>query len=295
MIRAVQTVGAGSAWWLVVSQRLRPAMWVFQLLRVVRDGVNALLPAAQVGGDVIGARLLTFWRVDGALATASVVIDVTLLAVTQFLFAVMGVVMLLILVGVDPIVRLTTGGLLLAAVGLAALMFAQRRSGRGVLSGLIGRLVGHGKDRALGAIETAYRWIGVLYRRRGGVAGAALLHLAIWFIGVVEVWVALRFMGYPIGYGEALVIESLIHAVRGAAFLVPGALGIQEGGIIALCALFGIPIDIALALSLIKRIADLAVGVPGLVTWQALEGWRLWARRRAAQPRLIGPGGPSES
>jgi putative membrane protein len=295
VIRAVQAVAAGSAWWLLVSQGLRPSIWVFQLLRVVRDGVNSLLPSAQVGGDVVGARLLTFWRVEGGLATASVVVDVTLLALTQFMFAILGVAVLVALLGSVPIARLTMWGLLVAAVGLGALFFMQRRGGRGLVRGLAARLIGNSKWGALGAIEAAYRWLGVLYRRRAGVAGAALVHLVIWFVGVIEVWVALRYMGYPVSYSEALVIESLVHAVRGAAFLVPGALGIQEGGIIALCALFGIPIDAALALSLIKRIADIAVGVPGLLTWQALEGRHLWRRRRAAavQPPQGPDGGAS--
>jgi hypothetical protein len=69
-----------------------------------------------------------------------------------------------------------------------------------------------------------------------------------------------------------VVIESLAQAVRGAAFAVPGALGAQEGGLIALCAIFGIPAEAALALSLVKRLADLLVGVPGLFAWHALEG-----------------------
>ena len=73
------------------------------------------------------------------------------------------------------------------------------------------------------------------------------------------------------------MIESLIDAVRGAAFAVPGALGAQEGGLIVLCALFGIPPDQALALSLVKRVADLALGLPGLLAWQIAEGRRLHA------------------
>jgi uncharacterized membrane protein YbhN (UPF0104 family) len=82
-------------------------------------------------------------------------------------------------------------------------------------------------------------------------------------------------MGDPIGIGEALVIESLMHAVRGAAFAVPGALGAQEGALVLLCAAFGIPPEEAIALSLVKRAADLALGAPGLVAWQMLEWGRL--------------------
>ena len=81
---------------------------------------------------------------------------------------------------------------------------------------------------------------------------------------------------------DAVLIESLMHAVRGAAFAVPGALGAQEGGLIILCAIFGVPPEAALALSLVKRLPDLILGVPGLLAWQAMEGWHFHARGRAS-------------
>ena len=52
-------------------------------------------------------------------------------------------------------------------------------------------------------------------------------------------------MGYPVTFEQAVIIESLMHAVRGAAFAVPGALGAQEGGLIVLCAIFGVPPEAA--------------------------------------------------
>jgi uncharacterized membrane protein YbhN (UPF0104 family) len=88
-------------------------------------------------------------------------------------------------------------------------------------------------------------------------------------------------MGYDIDFGDAVLIESLMHAVRGAAFAVPGALGAQEGGLIVLCAIFGVPPEAALALSLVKRLPDLVLGVPGLFAWQAMEGWHFHGRGRA--------------
>jgi uncharacterized membrane protein YbhN (UPF0104 family) len=63
--------------------------------------------------------------------------------------------------------------------------------------------------------------------------------------------------------------------VRGAAFIVPGAIGVQEGGFIALCAIFGIPAPTAIALSLVKRLPELLLGIPGLLIWQGLEGRHL--------------------
>ena len=87
-------------------------------------------------------------------------------------------------------------------------------------------------------------------------------------------------MGVPIGLGDALVLESLSHAVRSAAFIVPGALGIQEAGLIALGALIGIDAQTALALSLVKRAREIAFGAPALLAWQVLEVGYWWRGRR---------------
>ncbi len=142
-----------------------------------------------------------------------------------------------------------------------------------------------------------------LYAARGRILTAIGTHLFGWVIGTFEVWIALRFMGYEVGFLEAIVIESLAQAVRGAAFAVPGALGAQEGGLIALCAVFGIPAEAALALSLIKRLADLVVGLPSLMLWHAMENeadpgrspaagigaaLRTWLRPRQAQVAAYG-------
>jgi hypothetical protein len=61
--------------------------------------------------------------------------------------------------------------------------------------------------------------------------------------------------------------------------MVPGALGALEGGIVVFGALFGLPADMALAISLSKRVRELALGLPGLLAWQWAEGHQLLRRR----------------
>jgi uncharacterized membrane protein YbhN (UPF0104 family) len=78
-------------------------------------------------------------------------------------------------------------------------------------------------------------------------------------------------LGYHIGFGPSYVIESLAQAVRTAAFFVPGAVGVQEGGFVVVAALFGIPADVAISISLTKRVRELALGIPGLAWWQLRE------------------------
>jgi uncharacterized membrane protein YbhN (UPF0104 family) len=81
-------------------------------------------------------------------------------------------------------------------------------------------------------------------------------------------------MNHPVGVMEAIAIESLGQGSRSAAFVLPGGLGVQDGAMVAVCALFGVPAEVALAMALIKRVPDLVLGAPSLLGWQALEGRR---------------------
>jgi uncharacterized membrane protein YbhN (UPF0104 family) len=72
-------------------------------------------------------------------------------------------------------------------------------------------------------------------------------------------------VNHPVSWFNALLLESLGQAIRGAAFAIPGALGVQEGGYLLLAPLAGLPPDTALALSLAKRAREMLLGIPGLL------------------------------
>ncbi|GJE45778.1 flippase-like domain-containing protein [Methylobacterium soli] len=269
--RALAVAWAGLGWFAIFPKFERPSLAACINLRFVREGINTLLPVATVGGDFVGARLLTKRGVTGGLAGASMFVDLMTQALTQLIFTVAGLGVLIWLAGDGPVVRTVAGGLAVATPAIAAFYLIQRRSGHRVIQALISRFASGREWRALGAIDVLYDNLRKLYGAPARIASGIGIHLLGWVIGTLEVYVCLHFMGYPVSFAEAVVIESLAQAVRGAAFAVPGALGAQEGGLIALCAIFGIPAEVALALSLVKRLADLLIGVPGLVAWHLLE------------------------
>jgi putative membrane protein len=104
-----------------------------------------------------------------------------------------------------------------------------------------------------------------IYRRGGAVAASFLLSLVGWLVGTGEVFLVLQLLGHPASWLDSLLLESLGQAIRGAAFAVPGALGVQESGYLLLAPLAGLPPDAALALSLAKRAREILLGLPGLL------------------------------
>src|SRR5258706_13180370 len=99
----------------------------------------------------------------------------------------------------------------------------------------------------------------------GPVAASFLLSLVGWLVGTGEVYLILQLIHHPVGWIDALLLESLGQAIRGAAFAIPRALGAQEAGYLLLSRLAALPPDPALALSLAKRARELLRGVARLL------------------------------
>lgn len=272
--------------WRVLFARPRPGFARILWGRWIGESINGLLPVAQVGGDVAKARLLILRGLAGAEVGATVVVDTTLAVATQMAFAVLGVLMLLALLDRPGLAWGLTLGIAVMLVLVAVFYRLQRGGLFAGIAGVLKRLAG---GRAwldfVGGAQALDRAIGAIYARPAVVARAAAWRMLGWLVGVGEVWLALYFLGAPVSLADALMLEALGQAVRGAAFAIPGALGVQEGGYVILGALVGLDGDTALALSLSKRVRELALGLPGLVAWQLAEGGAL-RRRRARSTSL---------
>jgi putative membrane protein len=120
-----------------------------------------------------------------------------------------------------------------------------------------------------------------VYRHRPLLWRSGVFRLAGWMLGTGEIWLAMYFFGQPITLVDAFILESLSAGVRAVAFMVPGALGILEGSFVVFGPLFGLPPQTSLMISLVKRVRELSLGLPGLAVWQLIEGQFLFRRRRA--------------
>jgi len=272
----------GIAWWALVPGA--PA-WVFIWGRLTRDAGSEVLPLSQMGGCVLGARAVTVAGVPGPVATASTIVDLTLDFFAKLAFTALGLFLLLHLQPASAVALPITAGMVVAALIVIAFVVVQRHGFD--LFDRFARALGRGwADRTAAGAASVHTELGRTYRRRAGLWSGFFLHLACWVASALEVWIALRLAGRALDFAVVLVIESLLYAIRTVAFAIPNAVGVQEGAYILLGGAFGLTPEMALALSLLKRARDLAIGVPALGSWQAIEGGRLW--RRLA-PRSVTP------
>ncbi len=81
---------------------------------------------------------------------------------------------------------------------------------------VLARVAGKRAWLSFGAIEALYSRLRSIYANRSGLNAAFAIHSAIWLFGALEVLLILTAIGFPASYPEALIIESLLQAIRGA-------------------------------------------------------------------------------
>jgi putative membrane protein len=276
------------AWRSLLVTRWRGSIGMFLRARWIRDAVNDLLPVAQVGGQLVGARMLTFDGATAGIAAAGAFADMTIELLAQLLFTLVGLALLLQSASYD---HTGHGIVVVVAVAVPALLgfvLAQRWGLFKLVEIALERLAERSTRVPIGRVTGLHDTIHAIYRDHRGLLSSTACHLLAWLLGAGEVWFALHLMGSPAGLREAVILESLGQAIRSAAFVVPAGLGVQEGGYMLVGGMLGLGPEVALAVSLVRRARDLLLGLPALLVWQIAEGRWLWltfsrARRRGDQ------------
>jgi glycosyltransferase 2 family protein len=264
----------GVAWRLLVTET---PLWIFLLGRLIRDAGSEVLPFSQMGGCVLGARVVALAGVRGTIAAASTMADLTLEFFAKLAYMAVGLSLFVYIRPDKPVALPIIVGL--SATGLFAVAFVVvQRHGMGLFDRFVRILGGGWAERTAAGAAALHAALAGIYQRRAGLLGGFALHFTCWIVSAVEVWLALRFAQAPLDFATVVVIESMLYALRTAAFAIPNAVGVQEGAYVLIGASFGLTPEMALAISLLKRARDLAIGLPALGVWQAVEGGHLWRR-----------------
>jgi putative membrane protein len=256
------------------------------LARWVGESANSLMPLGQVAGPVAMTRHLSRRGMATQGAAAAITVSTTLQALAQFIFGLIGVALLALPERLETasvrqqhrtlIVATLAASIVLAAI-LMSFYLVQRR---GLFGGAVRRFARLARRREWAGLISRAEAIDLAvedtYRRGKSAAASFALSFAGWLVGTGEVYLALWLLGSPVGWRDALLLESLGQAIRGAAFAIPGALGVQEGGYLLLAPFAGLAPDAALALSFAKRAREILLGVPGLIYLHHCE--RVWRR-----------------
>jgi glycosyltransferase 2 family protein len=260
----------GAAWWAIGRGVGRPDLGRFIWARAVRDAAAEALPFSQLGGYVIGGRALSLAGADAASASLSTFLDLTLEFAAKIPYVLLGLAVLEVL---RPS-RGTTAAIVAILVCLAAAAIALRTRTDGSANRLLARVLSRW-PRLAASRQRLTTTLQEMTARRAALGASMALHFVCWFVGAGETWLIFHFMHAPVSLAAALIIDSLVGAIRAVSFFVPGAVGVQEGGYVLLCGLFGLHPGAALAFSFARRARDILIAAPVLLSWQWREGHAL--------------------
>ena len=272
LIRLGAVAACGWAWYRIGAQLEGARPWKFLWARYLRETTAEVLPFSQLGGLAAGVRALNVTGMAPLPGSAALLADLLIEQGVKIPYVLSGAAVLLVEARGTP-VRLLAAAVLPPLALILAVLVARQRGSRWL-------------ERALESLTR--RWpvleahrpqalVGPLLRRALRSAAPAA-HGAGWLLGAVQTWFTCRLMGLEVSPAQALIVDSLLCGLRTVGFVVPAALGIQEAGYVLVCALVGIPAAPAVALSLVRRLSDLALGAPALGVWPWIEGRRALSR-----------------
>jgi putative membrane protein len=264
--------------WLVLlvpyDPRRRAGVGYLFWVTAVREAVDRLLPVASVGGGVVGVRLLRWRGLPTVPVSATVIVEMVTTLIMVYLFTGLG---LLLLVEFDATGRdyhrLLLAFTLTLPVPVATVLLLRFGSAFGRLQKFLRPMVGESMTSE--QAESLDHELRACLRRGRRLLASGALQFAALISGCFEIWFALRLFGHPVSWATALVLESMTQAVRHLAFVVPAGLGIQEAGLVIFGQAFGISSELALAVSMAKRLREVLCGLPALISWQWSESRRI--------------------
>ncbi len=251
--------------------------------RFIRDAAAACLPFSQLGGMLIGLRATTTGNARHCTTGAPLcwsegiaanIVDITTEVLGQIVFI---IIALLCLIGqnhADRFIWPLSAGMVLLTIGVAGFIWTQHRSGAAitkVASFLAKHISADWGDSLTCNTEQFKTSLDAAWQRPERIALGAGLHLVSWLGSAALTWLSLLLLGAHCSFANAVAIEGVVCGIMSAGFLVPGALGVQEGAYVALGLLFGINADISLSISLLRRGRDIVIGIPVLLLWQYYE------------------------
>ena len=113
-------------------------------------------------------------------------------------------------------------------------------------------------------LEQTDRQIADFYQHdRIHFAQSAGAYLGGWLFDTLDIFLVAYLLGLPITWFHALAIEAFVGVAKVVGLFVPGALGVQESGIVLVCRWAGLPDTFSLAYAIIRRGRELVFASAG--------------------------------
>jgi hypothetical protein len=263
--------GADVISWLLMFRSI-PVDWRWGVrllaVQMVGEALNVVTPFGSFGGEPVKALLLKrHYRVAYTEGSASLLLIQTVNSLAQVPFLLTAVALLVLRHMLAPAVEhiIVAGATVITLFMLFVLTALHARFLADLRRRLSAGRWGASLHRALTVLEEIEQRLFFFMRESPArFAGSYVMAFTNWLTGAVEMFLLFRFLGFPISFADAWLIEGTVSIARSMSFFVPAHLGVQDGTIALLGqALTGSP-EIGIAVALARRVRELAWSGLGL-------------------------------
>ena len=249
--------------------------WLHNLwkVRMVGAAFGKMLPFSAFGGAPIkGYILKSHYGIDYKEGAASIILVESTHLISMVFFMASGVFLILFDSNLPQSYH-TFSAISLSAltVGIFAFYIFQRLKITSFAGGWISqRPLGRRLEKFLSHLQDFDERLVQFYtRQRSRFFGALGLNLLNWYLGALEIYVTLYFLGHPVSIVESIILETLVGLVRAGTFFIPATLGTQEAAfLLATGAITGQP-ALGVATALMRRVREIVWLILGFaIGWQ---------------------------
>jgi glycosyltransferase 2 family protein len=238
-------------------------------VRMVGAAFGKMLPFSAFGGAPIkGYILKKHYSISYKEGVASIILVESTHLISMIFFMASGVLLILFDSNLPQSFH-TFSALSLSAlaIGISGFYMVQRFKITSIAGGWLSQQpLGRRLEKFLSHIqEFDDRLVQFYTKKRSDFYRALGLNLIVWYLGALEVYVILYFLGYPVSVSEAIMLETLVELVRAGTFFIPATLGTQEAAfLLATGAITGQP-ALGVATALMRRVREIVWLVLGFV------------------------------
>ncbi|MBC7361363.1 MAG: flippase-like domain-containing protein [Candidatus Aminicenantes bacterium] len=243
--------------WAIVQSAFQPVPFLTLFrAKVMADGLNTLLPTANMGGEAARALII---KKHSPLQEGipGIVFDKTIEYVASLVYLAAGLFISLLYLKVPEslkipslVVLFTTG------VGTIILVFLQFKGVYKILEKLAALFPKAKKwllekEKLLRQFDVNMRllfshsWIKLM--------GALTLHIISRLLGAMEIFVIIKALGLPATLVKVIFISVFVVIMNTAFFLIPGQWGAAEGANLLAAVTVGYPASVGLSIGIVRR------------------------------------------
>ena len=263
------------AWQFTLPSTSLNSLWLYNLwkVRMVGAAFGKMLPFSAFGGAPIKGYLLKkHYGIGYKEGAASIILIESTHLISMVIFMASGVFLILYDSNLpQSYYTFSTISLSILAVGIFAFYIIQRLKITSIAGSWISqRSLGRRLEKFLSHLQDFDERLVEFYtKKRPYFFGALGLNLLNWYLGALEVYVILYFLGHPVSIAESIILETLVELVRAGTFFIPATIGSQEAAfLLATGAITGQP-ALGLATALMRRVREIVWLILGFALgWQ---------------------------